>query len=635
MSFLGRRGIPNLSFVFQLVALISLWVTPQNAVANPRFKPFYITTHPKEDASTNSQQSDTVPSDSASPKPPEPLISKIEFHNGRLPEFIYAKASGVDPIKECPMESLPKDLNLAVNQLVTKLKSVVADVKTLQGNRCQALADRAQDTKTLMSSAITTQFLNGAVTTAQNAINQNTVQANALNNLISTAAAVVDSNCVGSLTDAVTIQRLIGQVVTLSGFFAGGWQGIGVAGAGTLIGNLPIFRTDTDHTLKMISKYEEINKRGSFLCLYRQMQRTSCLLFAPPGSKVINGFDLTLKSGAPKTTNESLAVLEKEENGSELIHDVTVLKQLVKNSDEFLSSAKPGLFDKPTIESFDKLKQWCRTGGILSSSIDRPEYHPPSIIENILNLYKRCEKIDGWEWNDFFRTKEGMAETIFISYQNLSALVDYYNRLATESDPKERPKVPVLGLPDDVAAGRPQGVLSIHKTRAEQLKAILTTLESKFFFKELKEKIEAFHNPKLGNQERLNYLAVTEHVGNRFAATSFKKFLKLDDQDVSRKRWFSLSQLKRDPIVRRKAISAMISACQLFDPTLACLYGNSPEVDPFFRTWKRYCVGAGSRLCRTVVKRGDMELLIPEKNERNYFRSLCGIKYWQKDVGSY
>ncbi|MBI2711627.1 MAG: hypothetical protein HYX41_02020 [Bdellovibrio sp.] len=511
-------------------------------------------------------------------------------------------------------------------------------MKTLQGNRCAALADRVQDAKTLMGSAITYQFMTGVVTSTQEQINAGTLKASALSNLISTAASAVNENCVSSLTDAANIQRLIGQVITLSGFFAGGWQGIGLAGAGTLLSSLPLFRSDADATLELISKYQEINKRGSFLCLYRQMQRTSCLLFAPPGSTVINGFDLTLQSGPAKTTNDSLDEIEKDPKGKVLIHDLTVIRKWIKAADEILVSSRLNLFKDASLDPFEKFKAWCGSADVEHSSIFFPDIYPDEVVLSFLNLYERCEKIRNWSWSGFIGSADALKATTLDSFKDLYILTNFYNSSLVGETP-DKLKAPVLGAGVNFKVEpnlfKPNPGVNTKLTPVQEMAKVLNTLESKFYFLDLKEKIEAFHNPKVGNQERLNYLHVTETVGRKFARNSFLKIMRDNNSDLSRKRWFSRTLLRRDPVVRRKAVSAMISACQMFDPTLACLYGNRPEGDLFFRTWRRQCVGQKSRLCKTVVKHEEWDQLIPDPEENTYFRSLCGIKKWVKGRAAY
>lgn len=562
------------------------------------------------------------------------LVSKIDFPESEIPEFHFATAADTDPLKECPMESLPRDLASAVNQLVDKVKANVVDIKSIQGNRCAALADRLVESKNLMGSAINYQFLTGVVTANQDQINAGTVRAGALSSLISTAANVVDQNCLGNLDEAVVIQKLIGQVITLSGIFAGGWQGIGLASAGMLITSLPLFKSDIDHTLEMVAKYQEINKRGSFLCLYRQMQRTSCLLFAPHHSEVINGFDLSFKTGPAHDTEEALREIASTERGLFLLNDLKLLRHMVRTAESFLISVKGALFKEANIESFDKLKDWCRSSAISAVAFQLPDVYPKPILENIYSLYEKCQKIEEWQWENFLESGNTLNSVIWSSFRELYALTDYYNAGAI-GDTHPKPTAPKIGLNMPISLG-PLALAEVsQEVQAEplpeepDLRKVLNTLESKIFFTELKEKIEAFHNPYQGNQERLNYLAVTENVGEKFAKGSFKSFMKKDNADLSRRRWFSRF-LRRDPVVRKKAVSAMLSLCQMFDPTLTCLYANRPEGDSFFKTWKNECVGSTSRLCKTLVNRDEIEQLLPDPKERAYFQSLCGIKMWLK-----
>ncbi len=483
------------------------------------------------------------------------LLSNLDFTSKGTPIIHFADISEPDPLTSCPLETVPADLEHTISQLVNQVRDSVSKIKQTQGEHCADLKKRIESSQSQIGTAFTNQFLavnpSGA-TPSQIIINQQTQQANAINSLLLTASDIFRQECIQSMDDKIVIQKLIGQIVMLSGLFMGGWQGLAVAAGGQLIGNLPFFRNEIDRALEVFQQYEEKNERGSFLCLYRQMQKMSVLLFSNEDTPIIHGFDLSFKTGPAKTTLESIEKIKKE--NPDALKDVQSLRNIRKNSDKIMKELEdlPDL-KSDSIETFHKLEHWCETAVLdpLQSNLHQPE-DLQNLNQSLEFLRETCKDLMGYQVK--VRTAEEVQKIELAVYWNISTLRRYYRRLSEKQLP---------------------------------LSEIAKTAESMVYFEDLKKSVEQFRDPSAGNQIRLNYRNLTESLGKGLANSTFVKMMNQNYKALIEYRVID-HQFAHDVPIRQRAIRAMLDACLVFDPTLTRLYIDHPEDHAIFRSWTKY-----------------------------------------------
>lgn len=530
--------------------------------------------------------------------PSEFPISQIDFEKSCKGSPRFASIAIADPVKKCPLESLPEDLASIVDQLTLRVRESVAKIKAARGSHCTALANRLTASQAQLGVALKNQYtskppIGSPATTApsyQDSINTQTQRAGATNQLVLTVSDLVQRECLSSIDDRIVIQRLVGQIVTLGGLFWGGWQGIIAAVGGQLFGNLPIFTDEMDAVLKAFRQYDEKTERGSFLCLFRQMQKTSCSLFSKPEDTLIAGFDLTFGSGPALITLNSIEEIKK--TAPKEFHDAVELHKIQKNFAPFLSliEQQENLLNG-SIEAVQELRQACTQ--YPPEAFQSKGSHPPQLETSLTTLIATCDAFNTFRWAN--PTSEDFGPRQDEIFWSLLSLSSYYEQL--------------------------------RKTDTE-LSKIVQTYESLVYFQNLKSTFEEYQDPAAGNQTRLTYLKLTEKLGKTIAKSSFTKLMK-DNWKAMKK--CSHSHRDQGPALplRQRALTAMLDLCQTLDPTLTCLHVEDPTHTQLQKRWMKNCVGPKSLLCREVLDKTELgiplrEVLLIEPAYRAYFDSLCG-----------
>ncbi len=541
------------------------------------------------------------------PKQTEDQVrSKIEFvSDGKVPKIRVADLSIPDSITFCPVDTMPADLATMVAELANKVSSLVSQIKDDHGERCAALSSHLQATQSQIGSAYQYQMVAASAissNTNQDLINQQIQKASAISQMVLTTSDILQ-NCISkdALSDQQVIQKLIAQIVTLSGLFMGGWQGIAIATGGQVIGALPLFTGDIDNALKQFKHYNEMNERGSFLCYLRQIRKTSCLLFANEEDQFINGLDLSFKTGPVRTTIETLEQYRKENPAT--LEDLEMLRRIKLNSVKFMNAftqveslATRGASTSlsPLLKTtLDELGTLCKAVQPLRELID--SRLADSVIQReISELRSICSRETNIIAISFNRISD--------IYWQLYSINSYYQSIVKEEN------------------------LEIGK--------IARTLESMKYFEELKKSVGQYADSNAGNQSRMHFLDLSRKLSKAMGISTFKALFKDDFEKFSgHSNYFTLinskAQVNRKlehEDVRGRALRAMIDLCMTFDPTLSCMEVGDPRVDPLFRTWMKYCVGPSSELCREPLVRGECAFFLQDKRYRTYFESLCGLK---------
>jgi len=518
------------------------------------------------------------------------VFSKISFSRSLdHPEIQFANVSNADELKTCPLETLSSDIGIVINQLVEKVRDSVTRIKTTQTNNCQAITDRLTDAQTQLNSAISNQFLLATAissTPNQATINTQVQQAGAINLLLLTASNLMQHQCIESLDNRMVIQRILGQIITLGGLYLGGWQGIGVAAGGQIIGNLPLFRNELDSALELFQKYDEVNERGCFLCLFRQMQKNNCLLFAEKKDKIVNGLDISFNTGPAKITFDSIQKIKLQ--SPKLFHDANLLREIQTTITPFLDDMNKTPDPVNMEHALDLLKSWCRDH--IPGEFEGPEIHLESIPRSLAFIRDTCSKLNSYSY--FSKNKDDLLSLLDGVKQNLKMLANYY--------------------------------LDTKKQDKTELGSIVTTLESMKFFETLRNSIRQYSDTSIGNQKRLNYFRLVSKLGDTLARSSFNGMFRVDHQLFANKPLFASrpDSLKR---IQKRSLIAMLDLCQTLDPTLACLYASPPQTSSLFKDWESRCVGPKSQLCKNVLKNKESEQLLKDDPRYwVYFQSLCG-----------
>ncbi len=545
------------------------------------------------------------------------LTSKIDFEEeGKLlplPVIHYADVSVPDPLNSCPIDDATPDLKTAIDNLKRETSAVVQSIKDATAENCAVIQDQINAVRTNVGTAVTNQFVaSSAVATTgdQNVINRATQQATAVNQLFLAASNLFQNNCVQKMDRRVVVQKLIGQAITFGGLFAGGWIGIGAAAGGQIVANLPLFTLAMDEAIDALKEDEERKNRLSFLCLYRQMAKTSCMLFADKKERFINGLDLKAETGAYKTTQISIEKIEK--NTPELFSDIKMLRHIQESYEKLNLLFTLNVMKAGSIETFSHIKTWCKDNStyFIQQNSSNPKLallhsftfqaeentHPPKIIESLHDLRQGCDEFLLFDYPN--ELGDGYAPTLRMFYDRLAKLLDYYNSIKNGQD--------------------------------TQLKAnTAKTWESKQYFDSLKSTVSQYQDMLKGNEARNNFFDLTLHLGDTLAQDSFSKMMKRNHDKFTKHYWTSRKISRNIPVhskaIRSNALIAMLKTCQTLDPTLACIF-----VDPFVTTqlqkdWVNKCVGPQSTLCRGVLRRGERaQLLLNDPHLITYFDSLCG-----------
>jgi hypothetical protein len=523
---------------------------------------------------------------------PNDITAKIKFKNNDPNNIVieYASLAVADALESCPLDNAPLELKKIIGELISHLKESTHKLKDLRANGCQALNDRMSKTEVQISDVLRQQFvLSSAIpqSAQQLAINQYTRRANAISQMVFLTSDAFKNGCLNEERDRVVVQKLMGQALTLGGLFMGGWEGIGLATFGQIFGALPLFRDQVENAIRDIRKYEEKNEQSNFLCWYRQMLKASALLFADPSNSVINGLDLTFKSGPTKTTKESLEEIAKKE--PDLLADVRMITEVAENAAPIIESLeRSGYQDPNPWTALRQLKDWCENSK--TSLISHK--HPKAVLIASENLSKNCEFLRALQWP----TPEKTPDFLENSHVALYTLSEYYHQVQKE-----------------------------HESPIGQIAA---TWQSMKFFQKSKISMSQFQNLNTANSLRLNYRKLSEELGRHLAKSAFKKLMKGYKQKFLASRKLSMQGFSK----RKRALKAMIASCQSFDPSLAAFGFDNPKKNAFLRQWQKLCVGPTSLLCKDVLGKSDEHAILSSQSpedraSRIYFYSLCG--HWK------
>ncbi len=534
----------------------------------------------------------------------EAVRSKVELsEHGYAKKIKVADLSIPDAISGCPVDTMPVELNTVVTELTNKVESLVSSMKNHQGDRCSALSDRLQVSQNLVGNAYQYQFLakgNETSSSNQDAINLNTQQAKAVNQLLMTTSDILQ-NCVSkdTLNDQQVIQKLVAQIVTLTGLFMGGWEGIAIATGGQIIGSIPLFTGDIEHALKQFNHYNEMNERGSFLCYLRQIRKTSCLLFADKSDQFINGLDLSFQSGPAKTTLDSIEQFKKDD--AKAVADLELLRRIKIKSDAYMvaftqvetQSTRTAL---PTLStafknSLDELDHLCHAVQPLEPLSD-PRVAEPSIQEEIEKTQRICNHDRHLGSLSFTQLSD--------LYWQLYSISSYYQ--------------------------------SLIQSESTTIGKIGRTIESLHYFIDLKKSLTQYSDSNAGNQTRIHFLDLSRKLSKTLGVTTFKRLFRPDFEKFTHHQFCRgsaycatlPSEPKEHSDVRSRAFRAMIDLCMTLDPTLACLDVGNPKDDSLFKVWTEHCVGAASHLCSEPLTTKERDTFLPDPMYRSYFDSLCG-----------
>ncbi len=504
-----------------------------------------------------------------------------------------ADVSIPDAVQSCPIDTLPPDLAKAVGELADKVRGSVNRINNIVSDQCAVLDNRMRETQDQISTAFQNQLVaEGSIphNANQDKINQLTQRASAINEMILTTSDIL-SNCVdasGAKNNLQVIQKLIAQVVTLSGLFMGGWQGIAVATGGQIIGSLPLFQGSIEQALKFFKKYDEMNEKTSFLCFYRQLRKSSCLLFSTEDDRFINGLDLSFATGPVQTTLNSLK--KYKASNSDIVADLNMLRGIKRQSESYRAvyantvAGSSGLSSPSLSVLSSEFDRFC-TGPVQIKALQSPGQFKPNLIKHLSDLMSLCDKTQ---------------ELVLLNASQFQTAYDLLDKVSSYYTSLKRTDTSISGK-------------------------IAQTIESMSYFEGFRKSIRDYQNLSAGNQERLNFRHLTVRLGASLARDSFVQLFEQGYRVLFKSNWEKKAPIENVD-VRRRALFAMIDLCQTFDPTLSCMSRGSPVGDPFFRTWKHYCVGWKSRLCYGTLMAGERELLLTDSAYQVYFDSLCGSK---------
>lgn len=531
------------------------------------------------------------------PRPkPDDLLSNIKFLKNKPDDAIikYAGIEVKEPLKICPMDTMPDDLKQVVGELLAQAKKSVQSINDARKGACASIANQLDQTQAEVNNAVRSQyFVSSSLgsNSPQNTINNFTRQAVAVNQMGYVGANFLKNGCVINESNGLMFQRLIGQALTLGGLFLGGWEGIGIASFGQLFSALPLFRDKVEQALKEFQKYAEQNEKIIFLCWYRQMLKVSAMLFAKPDATVLSGFDLSFETGPARTTINTLA--EMKQDDGDAFRDIELLADIHKKIMSIVMDIEPAVQSgKEPWSTLKKLKAWCDQAKLKDSWQEvrlLSNRHPINVREATIGIQESCQTLTRFSWPN----RDEMPEFLEKAHQALFTVDQYYLYLLDNEE--------------------------------EPLGKIARTLQSMDFFNKTRSTMYAYRNSQLGNQMRLNYRNLSERLGKGLAKRSFKKLMDNYERTIYPHLRLSYVNLEK----RRRILQAMITTCQTFDPTITGFGVDDRKKNPFFKEWKKKCVGPKSSLCKRVLGKKDEQELLKDYTEADrkssvYFYSLCG-----------
>lgn len=536
------------------------------------------------------------------PIPKDFIFSKITFSEKGEPIVHFADIAAEDPLTSCPLETLPKDLATAASQLVDKIKDSVSKIRESKVERCSDLQTHMVATVEQLELAFQNQFLvdnynEFAGALSQYQVNKRIQRATAANSLLMTASDIVKRDCITSIDDKVAIQRLVGQIVMLSGLIVGGWQGLSIAAGGQVVGNLPLFRDDVDKAIELFQHYTERNERGSFLCLYRQMQKMSVLFFSAEPEETFGGLNLSFTEGAVKLTSDSIEKIKGET--PDLLDDLVMIRTLTKSSEAlFAAMEKPDDIRNGSFELLHKLRDWCRKAAItpLKALKNHWKEYQDNLTIALTSLKTNCENLNYFSWKG--QTLDENTHLLIQTYGDLTTVRGYFNAVHDPDKSSDKP--------DDKS----------------DLTDMIKTWESMDFFETLKKTLQEYKG-KDGNQVRMNYRILTKRLGNGLVKETFHQMMKENYKTFGKHSWENSIPI-HDPRVRRRALQAMLDLCQTLDPTLTRLYIDLEDSNPLQKEWTKHCAGPKSHVCKKVIGKKEEKTLLSDPHYRAYFYSLCG-----------
>jgi hypothetical protein len=520
--------------------------------------------------------------------------AKIDFSSHELPLIHYADVSVPDPLQFCPIDDAEQDLKTAINNLVSQVSIEINLIKSNRATECTNLQNQMSSTQTALNSAVTNQFLSSSAippSATQLQINQATQQATAVNSLFLTTSSLLNNNCISRMSKKVVIQKLIGQVITVGGIFAGGWGGVAAAAGGQFFANLPIFLDRIDEAVEALKKDEARKNRISFLCLYRQMLKTSCMIYSTPQNRFINGLDITFKTGPGFTTAEEIKQIENK--NPELFKDVQTLRDIDQSSKTIRTQLNQEALQKGSLEAFQSLKTLCSSSKLEEFHADA-NYHPRAIVDALNSIREICTNLNQFEYPK--ELKKAYSPSLQVFYDHLQKLIDYYNSLKSDEN--------------HIAS------------------YIVKTWESQQYLSSLQSSIIKYQNTSSGNLARSNYLSLVKRLGKLVGRPSFKSIMRRNHKVLTEHYRIGNEIPTDQPIhstsIRSNALISMLKACQTLDPTLTCLYPDAQAPISTQTEWMLQCVGPKSVLCEGVIRRKEKHKLLPDPKLRAYFNSLCG-----------
>ncbi|MEO7164110.1 MAG: hypothetical protein ABI041_14415 [Bdellovibrionia bacterium] len=510
-----------------------------------------------------------------------PIRSSIDFTDISHPLINYAGVQAPDILNSCPVDSAPADLKDIINVLSGKVKGAISRMPRSGGKHCEALEKRLNEVNYKVNTALSDQIVTGGSQT-QSEINKATQIASARNELVVTISNLFQAQCLSAVDDQMAVQKLFAQLASLGGILSPAAQGPLAATGGQFLGNLNLFPSDSEKALAVFRRYEEKEERAAFLCLYRQMQKTNCLLFATSEETVIGGIDVVGNSGPYFTTRTSVEKIKSEAPSA--FADVVMLYDLNQNTQEFLSiMEQPDALAEGPFEGFLALRNWCfdRT----FTDFQTPGYFSDVLRGNLAGIKATCSELNQFQWQEVRSTR--LVSLLFNSYWQLFSLKSFYESLHF-----------------------------LEKTSEPDFGYIVKTWESLKYFENLVKSLDSIQNTAMGNQFRLNYHNLVTDLGNILARKSLHSLMKENR-----------SSGKKSVEAMPRALVAELDLCQTLDPTLACLYVDRPAKNRLQRKWKKWCVGPKSRVCRRAAKMGDLSKVLVDPANRAYFESLCGFVF--------
>lgn len=500
-------------------------------------------------------------------------------------QIFLAGLARPDPFRACPLETLPPDIHNAMDILVAQVKNSVIKIKKNEDEICSDLRTKLNNYHSMIETYLASTTFFSVGNGEANRVSNFFQKAGMVNQLSLLVSQILYRDCISKEDDRVIAQRLLGQAITLGGFIVGGLPGFGAMGAGQLLASIPFVQTDTEKALEQFRLYEVRNERSAFLCMFRQMQKTNCLLFSDRTAMNIGGLDFTYQEGSTKTISDALSNLKKDH--PQEVEDVAKLRTIVRSTEKLTDLMnQTGQMRDGKFEAFDELVLFCQNqpwDGLTAEPI-----HPKDVVDSFNDLKSRCLDINLYRWHT--ASSEAIREMTQSAYWDAHVITNYFR--------------------------------SIYRNGNTLLGEISHIWETYQYFEDQKRLLDEYRDPKTGNQARVNYSNLVEGVGNSIAKKNLQSLISTNMAIFNDKPFFSKEYNHSLP-VRKRALMALLDVCMTLDPTLTCLYPERPAQDDLFQTWASSCVGKSSTLCSEVEKAGQMDLLADQPQYMMYFNSLC------------